>query len=77
MYLLNLSTFHFPAQSGAGIRNIAVGGLLREFAAKRALSIAMINVTKFRLYGFISTLRMIMQNDKGKHCTYCHRYHFI
>ena len=33
MYDVNLTTSHFPAQNDAEIRDITVGGLLREVAA--------------------------------------------
>ena len=34
MYDVNLTTSHFPAQNDAEIRDITVGGLLREIAAE-------------------------------------------
>lgn len=45
MYLPNLSTSHFPAQGDAEIRNITVGGLLREIADRHALAVAMVDVS--------------------------------
>lgn len=45
MYLPNLSTSHFPAQDDAEIRDITVGGLLREIADSHAASIAMADVS--------------------------------
>ncbi len=45
MYDLALSTSHFPAQNDAEIRDITVGGLLREVAATHPDAVAMVDVT--------------------------------
>ena len=44
MYDLNLTTSHFPAQNDAEIRDITVGGLLREVAASHPDAVAMVDV---------------------------------
>lgn len=45
MYDLTLSTSHFPAQNDAEIRDITVGGLLREVAANHPDAVAMVDVS--------------------------------
>ncbi|MEK9824615.1 MAG: AMP-binding protein, partial [Gammaproteobacteria bacterium] len=44
MYDMNLTTSHFPAQNDAEIRDITVGGLLREVAASNPDAVAMVDV---------------------------------
>ena len=44
MYDVNLTTSHFPAQNDAEIRDITVGGLLREIAAKNQHAVAMVDI---------------------------------
>ena len=44
MYNLHLKTSHFPAQTDTEIRDISVGGLLREIASSNPHSIAMVDV---------------------------------
>ena len=44
MYNLHLETSHFPAQTDTEIRDISVGGLLREIASSHPDSIAMVDV---------------------------------
>ncbi|MCK0104182.1 AMP-binding protein [Pseudohalocynthiibacter sp. F2068] len=44
MYNLTLSTSHFPAQNDAEIRDVTVGGLLREVAATHPDAVAMVDV---------------------------------
>jgi len=44
MYDVTLTESHFPAQPDGEIRNISVGGLLREIAAGHGLAVAMVEV---------------------------------
>ena len=44
MYDMNLTTSHFPAQNDAEIRDITVGGLLREIAAENQYAVAMVDI---------------------------------
>lgn len=44
MYDLTLKESHFPAQPDAEIRNLTVGGLLREIASEHAAAAAMVDV---------------------------------
>ena len=44
MYDMNLSTSHFPAQNDAEIRDITVGGLLREVAATHPDAVGIVDV---------------------------------
>ena len=46
MYNLHLETSHFPAQTDTEIRDISVGGLLREIASSHPDSIAMVDVAE-------------------------------
>ena len=46
MYDVNLTTSHFPAQNDAEIRDITVGGLLREVAATHPDALAMVDVAE-------------------------------
>ena len=46
MYAVNLTTSHFPAQNDAEIRDITVGGLLREVAATHPDALAMVDVAE-------------------------------
>ena len=52
MYDLNLTTSHFPAQNDAEIRDITVGGLLREVAASHPDAVAMMDVAESRIFDF-------------------------
>lgn len=45
MYDINLTTSHFTAQNDAEIRDITVGGLLSEIAARNQHAVAMVDVT--------------------------------
>ena len=44
MYNLQLTTSHFPKQNDVNIRNITVGGVLREVAAMHPDATAMVDV---------------------------------
>jgi fatty-acyl-CoA synthase len=44
MYDMNLTTSHFPAQNDADIRNITVGGMLREVATTHPDTTAMVDI---------------------------------
>ena len=44
MYDVNLTTSHFPAQNDADIRNITVGGMLREVATTHPDTTAMVDI---------------------------------
>lgn len=44
MYTVNLTTAHFPAQNDAEIREITVGGLLRDVAANTPNAVAMVDI---------------------------------
>ena len=44
MYDVNLTTSHLPAQNDAEIRDITVGGLLREIAAENQYAVAMVDI---------------------------------
>ena len=44
MYDLTLKDSHFPAQPDAEIRDLTVGGLLREIASDHADAVAMVDV---------------------------------
>ena len=45
MYDINLAASHFTAQNDAEIRDITVGGLLREIAAGNQHAVAMVDIT--------------------------------
>ena len=45
MYDINLTASHFTAQNDAEIRDITVGGLLREIAAGNQHAVAMVDIT--------------------------------
>ena len=44
MYDVTLSTSHFPAQNDADIRDITVGGLLREVATSHPDAVGIVDV---------------------------------